>query len=291
MELIKETKLKESYLGAPNVTLKMWANVSFEQVKEHPGNPMIHDDALIELSMGKFGYANVSITVDEDWTILGGHGSKAALKANGYTSIPLVLQVISDWTDEEKMQFRMVLNKSTMNARFNMELTGKLISDMVSKGMSEDDLKITGFNPVELASMIEQGAQQAYDEVHKAIEISEPGAVDPSVEPLPGKVDKYAGDDWSPYKEDEIEADYPDASEISSDSGNVAPNISGGVNRMREPPQLPWMVTIHFSSEEDAKDWMERSGIEARFAGRRNIFIDMRKPPAKPDEKIEEAEE
>ena len=113
-------------------------NVEINSIKSHPKNPKIHHDELIYDLIRDLGYAS-NIVIDENNTILAGHGRVKALKKKGDTQVEAIR--ITGWTEEEKERFLLADNKSTILAGFDENLL---------KNFSEELRLKSGFNITEI---------------------------------------------------------------------------------------------------------------------------------------------
>jgi len=87
-------------------------NLPIDQVKPYEKNYLIHDGnvGFIKASIEKFGYNKVSIGIDENSTLLYGHGTLLALKELKFKKIPFVLK-ISGLTEKQKSAYRIADNE------------------------------------------------------------------------------------------------------------------------------------------------------------------------------------
>lgn len=117
--------------------------VDINLIKEYENNVKIHTNEQIEqiiVSIQKYGN-NDPIAIDENNTIIEGHGRFLALKRLGYTTIPVIK--LGHLTDEQKREYILIHNKLTMNTGFDMEKLEKELDEI------ETDLSIYGFEQFE----------------------------------------------------------------------------------------------------------------------------------------------
>jgi len=117
--------------------------IDINLIKEYENNVKIHTDEQIEqiiVSIQKYGN-NDPIAIDENNTIIEGHGRFLALKRLGYNTIPVIK--LGHLTDEQKREYILIHNKLTMNAGFDMEKLEKELDEI------ETDLSIYGFEQFE----------------------------------------------------------------------------------------------------------------------------------------------
>ena len=108
--------------------------ISPDMLKPHPKNSRIHPEKQIEKlqrSIREFGFAK-PVIVDEDYTILAGHGAVLAAKAENLKSIPCF--ILTGLTDEQK---RAYLSYFDMNA---------VVSEIEELCGRNFDVSITGFD-------------------------------------------------------------------------------------------------------------------------------------------------
>ena len=117
--------------------------IDINLIKEYENNVKIHTDEQIEqiiMSIQKYGN-NDPIAIDENNTIIEGHGRFLALKRLGYNIIPVIK--LGHLTDEQKREYILIHNKLTMNTGFDMERLEKELDEI------ETDLSLYGFEQFE----------------------------------------------------------------------------------------------------------------------------------------------
>lgn len=117
--------------------------IDINLIKEYENNVKIHTDEQIEqiiMSIQKYGN-NDPIAIDENNTIIEGHGRFLALKRLGYNTIPVIK--LGHLTDEQKREYILIHNKLTMNTGFDMEKLEKELDEI------ETDLSLYGFEQFE----------------------------------------------------------------------------------------------------------------------------------------------
>jgi len=95
---------------------KETVRVKLADLKPHPKNPKLHNDELIEKSIGDLGYAE-NIVIDENDVILAGHGRVKALKKKEINEEEAIR--ITGWTEEEKEKYLLLANQSTILGGFD----------------------------------------------------------------------------------------------------------------------------------------------------------------------------
>lgn len=117
--------------------------IDINLINEYENNVKIHTDEQIEqiiMSIQKYGN-NDPIAIDENNTIIEGHGRFLALKRLGYDSIPVIK--LGHLTDKQKREYILIHNKLTMNTGFDMERLEKELNAI------ETDLSLYGFEQFE----------------------------------------------------------------------------------------------------------------------------------------------
>lgn len=117
--------------------------IEINLINEYENNVKIHTDEQIEqiiTSIQKYGN-NDPIAIDENNTIIEGHGRFLALKRLGYNTIPVIK--LGHLTDEQKREYILIHNKLTMNTGFDMERLEKELDEI------ETDLSLYEFEQFE----------------------------------------------------------------------------------------------------------------------------------------------
>ena len=118
--------------------------IEVKKLKEYEPNAKIHTSLQIKKimkSIEAFGF-NDPIGIDEDYTIIEGHGRLMAAKRLGMKKVPCIM--LSHMTDSEKKAYCLAHNKLTMDTGFDIEkLQSELRdidSDEIGKGFVDDIL-------------------------------------------------------------------------------------------------------------------------------------------------------
>lgn len=130
------------------------------ELTEYGKNPRINDKAAqyVADSITKFGFRN-PIIIDKDNIIVAGHTRLKAAKILKLETVPCVLA--DDLTDEQIRQFRIIDNKSSEIADWDMELLEIEISELTTDDFNFSDF---GFTEGQMALETEE------DEVPQIIE-------------------------------------------------------------------------------------------------------------------------
>ena len=117
--------------------------ISPDMLKPHPKNSRIHSEKQIEKlqrSIREFGFAK-PVIVDEDYTILAGHGAVLAAKAENLKSIPCF--ILTGLTDEQKRAYIITDNRMSDLSYFDMNAVVSEIEELCGRNF---DVSITGFD-------------------------------------------------------------------------------------------------------------------------------------------------
>jgi DNA modification methylase len=102
-------------------------------------------------SIRTFGFTN-PVLIDEDNTILAGHGRVAAAKLLGLATVPC--RLISTMTAAQKRAYVLADNKLALNAGWDEDMLATELSGLLATDL-DFDLSVTGFSIPEIDSLIE----------------------------------------------------------------------------------------------------------------------------------------
>ena len=122
-----------------------------ERLIPYANNPRLHSEAdldKIAASIRKWGWTNPAL-VDENGTLIAGHGRVAAATKLKLTSIPVI--VARRWSDDEKQAYRLADNELAARASWQPDLLRNELSDLLSSGF---DLDLIGFEPNRLEEIL-----------------------------------------------------------------------------------------------------------------------------------------
>ena len=120
-------------------------------IKPYENNAKLHPKEQIEQikrSIDEFGF-NDPIAIDENDTIIEGHGRYIALLQLGYTEAPVIR--LSHLTEAQKKAYIIAHNKLTLNSDFDMDLILKELDEI----KIDLDPTITGFDLSELDNLLD----------------------------------------------------------------------------------------------------------------------------------------
>ena len=116
----------------------------------HARNARTHSDeqvAQIAASIREFGWT-IPVLVDEQGTIIAGHGRILAAQKLGLQDIPVM--VATGWSEAKRRLYVIADNKLALNAGWDEELLSLEIGDLKGLGV---DLGLTGFGEIELVKL------------------------------------------------------------------------------------------------------------------------------------------
>ena len=123
----------------------------------YENNPRVHTPQQIEIikqSILDFGFTN-PILIDENKTIIAGHGRLEAVKSLGYEKVPCITLAHKDgrpWTEEEKMAYVILDNKAVEESDWSEK---KLLQELIKLQLSGFDALKTGFSSDELNKLFD----------------------------------------------------------------------------------------------------------------------------------------
>ncbi|MCB4767116.1 site-specific DNA-methyltransferase [Ancylobacter sp. Lp-2] len=132
--------------------------VSIGSVKSYTRNARTHSNAQIEQikrSIESFGFV-IPLTIEDDGTLLAGHGRLEAAKSAGRTTVPVVR--ISHLNEAQKRALRLADNKIAEQAGWDETLLALEFKDLLEIDLSLDlsfDLSVTGFASAEIDRLVE----------------------------------------------------------------------------------------------------------------------------------------
>lgn len=159
--------------------------VSINDLKPYEANARTHSDEQVEQiqeSIKAFGFNN-PILVQEDLTIVAGHGRLMAAKKLGLTSVPVI--TLKHLTAEQARAYVLADNKLALNSGWDNELLKAELIAIQEAG--EVDLSIIGFSPEEMADIMgESGDEDSGENYSKKIDtpIYEPKGNKPDISVL-----------------------------------------------------------------------------------------------------------
>jgi ParB-like chromosome segregation protein Spo0J len=123
--------------------------VNIEEIKMYEYNAKKHPKEQIEQikkSIREFGF-NDPIAIDEDNTIIEGHGRLLAIKELGYKEVECIK--LLHLTEEQKRAYILIHNKLTMNTGFDIDILNEELKKIKSINMGAFDLEIIKTEEVE----------------------------------------------------------------------------------------------------------------------------------------------
>lgn len=155
-------------------------------LKAYDGNARTHSDAQvakIAASIQQFGFVN-PVLVDQDSTVIAGHGRLMAAQLLGMDSVPVVC--IGHLSERERRALTLADNRIAMDAIWDM---AKLADELSALAESEFNLELTGFSEQELDAFLKDDAgilpASWEPSVTVQAEPEQPKTAPPSEEPAP----------------------------------------------------------------------------------------------------------
>ncbi len=149
--------------GSKTILIKMKIEyIPISEVKEYSKNPRKNDRAIdtVAKSIKEFGFQN-PIILDKHSEVIAGHTRlKAAIKL-GLKEVPVIRA--NDLTPEQVKAFRIMDNKSSENAEWDMELLKTELNDLDE---IEYDLENTGFDLRAVGDILDDQEQEV-EQVNK----------------------------------------------------------------------------------------------------------------------------
>ncbi|OYD65972.1 UNVERIFIED_ORG: ParB-like nuclease family protein [Burkholderia sp. CF145] len=137
---------------------------ALEHLIPNARNARTHSDAQvaqIAASMREWGWTN-PVLVDEDGTVIAGHGRILAARVLGWSEAPVM--VARGWTAAQKRAYMIADNRLAENAGWDAKLLTVEMQDLNAEGF---DLGLIGFSDRDLESMMAPavGDEEGIDEV------------------------------------------------------------------------------------------------------------------------------
>jgi len=104
--------------------------------------------AQIAASIREFGWT-FPVLVDEQGTIIAGHGRVLAAQSLGITEVPVM--VATGWTEAQRRGYVILDNKVALNAAWDNDLLPVELGDLKAMGF---DMGLTGFGEIELGKLL-----------------------------------------------------------------------------------------------------------------------------------------
>ena len=114
------------------------------------------------------GYGD-PVEVDENFTILSGHGRVEAAKAEGMTELPYVM--LTGMTEAEKKAYILAVNRSALDAGWDEELLSVEMEALQDMGF---DMSLTAFDEKELAALFQDDSDGEEDNFDVDAELQKP---------------------------------------------------------------------------------------------------------------------
>jgi ParB-like chromosome segregation protein Spo0J len=129
-------------------------HIAPSKLKPHPQNARVHSPKQIRQiadSIQRFGFT-ACVLIDENNTILAGHGRVAAAQLLKLSGVPC--RRIENMTDVEKRAYVLADNKLALNATWDEEILAGELQGLLAEDL-DFDISLTGFSIPEIDSLID----------------------------------------------------------------------------------------------------------------------------------------
>jgi ParB-like chromosome segregation protein Spo0J len=123
-------------------------------LKPDPRNPRVHTDKQVRQiaqSIESFGF-NVPILIDDQQTVIAGHGRLQAARKLGWDTVPTIR--LSHLTDAQRTAFLIADNRLTENSSWDEQMLGEQLK-FLSELELDFDLEAIGFEVPEIDLLID----------------------------------------------------------------------------------------------------------------------------------------
>lgn len=114
-------------------------------------NARTHSDEQIGQladAITKWGWTT-PVLIDEDGTIIAGHGRVLAAQRLGIVDVPVM--IARGWDEQKRRAYMLADNKLALNSGWDAELLRAELTDLIALG---EDLQMVGFSSAELAALV-----------------------------------------------------------------------------------------------------------------------------------------
>ena len=171
-------------------------------------NARVHSPQQVDqiaASIREFGWT-IPVLVDEEGTIIAGHGRVMAAKKLGIQSVPVM--VAAGWSEAQRRAYVLADNKLTLNGEWDDE---KLKIELADLQDSDFDVSLIGFSDEELAKILIAGT---------------PGNTDPDDAPdAPQEPVSEVGDVWVLGRHRLVCGDSTKADDVAKALNGVSPHL------------------------------------------------------------------
>lgn len=128
----------------PADTVSRWKIADITPAARNPRTHSAEQVAQIAAAMREWGWT-IPVLVDEQGTLIAGHGRLLAAQRLGYDEAPVM--VAHGWTDAQKRAYVIADNKLALNAGWDADLLGIDLAELSADGYA---LELLGFDAAEL---------------------------------------------------------------------------------------------------------------------------------------------
>lgn len=124
---------------------------NIDHLRPYEGNARVHSEqqiAQIATSIREFGFVN-PVLVDNDLTVIAGHGRILAAVQLGMKEVPVV--IVGNLSERQRKALTIADNQIALNSTWDIE---KLSAELSSLAEANFDLSLVGFNEQELDNLL-----------------------------------------------------------------------------------------------------------------------------------------
>jgi len=144
--------------------------LSIDKLIPYAKNSRTHSDAQvaqIAASIKEWGFTT-PILIDEQNSVIAGHGRLAAARKLGLQEVPVI--VATGWTDTQKRAYVIADNKLALNAGWDNEMLALELGEIKDLGF---DLDLTGFEAGEIAALTFEDKDHYPDSSSQEIDVDD----------------------------------------------------------------------------------------------------------------------
>jgi hypothetical protein len=217
---------------------------SIDKLVPYARNARTHTAAQIDqiaASIREWGWTN-PVLVDENGTIIAGHGRVLAAQKLGLMQVPVM--VAAGWSEAQRRAYVIADNRIALNAGWDETMLGLELAELAAL---EFDLPLIGFSADELMALSA---------------ISTLGLTDPDDAPeLPAEPVTCLGDSWVLGRHRLVCGDCTDANTVAAALDGVVPHLM-----VTDPP---------YGVDYDPR-WRERAGVNRKSGAKGKVLNDNR---------------
>src|ERR1051325_4005620 len=132
---------------------------SISQIKPNPRNARTHSNKQIHqiaASIKEFGFGN-PLLIDENDTVIAGHGRLAAAQQLGLGEVPVI--TLAGLSEAKKRALAIADNRIALSAGWDLDILAVELRELSILEM-DFDLEVTGFETAEIDLLLDHPGQQ-----------------------------------------------------------------------------------------------------------------------------------